>query len=125
MEEGVVYNITDEDFKNPNFPKLNEWFASKKFEYQLTCKYEIRSAILVGGTDVRISRTQVYVMFYDNKFEEQVKRVPLGIGDAVRIFPCEEKVNILQIESPSPDAYWSLGPGEEPIVQTLTFDKNL
>lgn len=100
MEEGITYTITHEDLKNPNFPKLNEWFLSKKFEYQLKYRYEFRSAVLVGG-DVSVTRIQVYIMFYNQEFEEQEKQIQLGIGDTIRIFPYEEKVNILQIETPS------------------------
>lgn len=125
MEEGITYTITYEDFKNPNFPKLNEWLSSKKFEYQLKYKYEFRRAVLVGG-DVSVTRTQVYVMFYNQKFEEQEKRIQLGIGDIVRIFPYEEKVNIIQIETPGEITGWGTSKwlrGEN-LVQELIFEKN-
>ena len=121
MEEGITYDITHEDLKNPNFPKLNEWFLSKKLEYQLKYKYEFRSAVLVGG-DVTVSRCSVFVFFYNQKFEEQEKRVQLGIGDTIRIFPYEEKANVIQIETPSRFTF-SLDSHTEPIVQTLTFEK--
>lgn len=121
MEEGITYTISYDDLKNPNFPKLNEWLWSQKFQYQLKQRFEIRSAILVGG-DVSVTRFRVNVLFYNQKFEEQEKQAQLGIGDTIRIFPCEEKVNILQIETPS---RFALGPGlyEEKNICTLTFEK--
>ena len=121
MEEGITYTITHDDLKNPNFPKLNEWLLSKKFEYQLKYRYEFRSAVIVGG-DISVSRAQVYIMFYNQKFEEQEKRVQLGVGDTIRIFPYEEKVNIIQIETPNRYAF-SLDLHTEPVVQTFTFEK--
>ena len=121
MEEGITYTITSEDLKNPNFPKLNEWFLSKKFEYQLKYRYEFRSAVLVGG-DVTISRCPVFVFFYNQKFQEQERTTSVAAGDVIRIFPCEDKVNTIQIETPS---RFALGPGlyEEKDVRTLIFEK--
>lgn len=126
MEEGITYTITHEDLKNPNFPKLNEWFLSKKFEYQLKYRYEFRSyefrsAVLVGG-DVTVSRCPVFVSFYNQKFQEQERTASIAAGDVIRIFPCEDKVNTIQIGTPS---RFSLGPGlyEEKDVRTLIFEK--
>ena len=122
MEEGITYTITHEDLKNPNFPKLNEWLLSKKFEYQLKYKYEFRSAILVGG-DISVTRTQVYIMFYNQKFEEQEKQIQLGIGDIIRIFPCNEKINTLEIKTPSK---MGVGPQlyTEEKTRILVFEKD-
>lgn len=124
ITEGITYTLGYEDFQKPNFPKLNEWLLKKKFEFQLSYKYEFRNTTILVGDVVPVSfRRKVSIVFYNSKYEGQEKQISLGVDDVVRIFPSNEKINTLEIITPS-----KLGVGPqlytEEEIRVLVFEKN-
>lgn len=125
LVEGLTYPISYEDLKDPAFPKLNEWLLKKKFEFQLKYRYSILGTATDRG-DIILSGTAVSVIFYNAKFESQEKNITLHAGDLIRIFPCEEKINVFQVVTLGQITGRGTSKclGGEDQVQELVFEKD-